>query len=496
MKSKEDLYQLIRAMSKSEKRYFTIDAKKSGRRSSNYLELFHVINQMEDYDEMKLQKKFGKNLPTDKSYLYDAILRSMRDYRSSKSRTARIKEMILDARYLYERGLYRQCEDRFRQAKALALELDDQLSLLEISREQLNYVWVTKPKGYDQLINSLLQEKDRHIENINEELRYLAMSYKIQITRGQGAEAIKEKAHLYTSDSEEDSYPDSAHAQRRYLQSKALYNDLLAKDDEKANIFYARMVDWWDEYPAIKEEEYIRYIADIFNLLHNSYNQKKYEQFEYLIAKVEQEQPSNYHDQRLLFKQLTNYKLLYYLNLGIEEGHEQLVNQVVHGISSYKLNPVSQLIIAFNLMLLLFILARYEASLEWCEKILRLYNRTVNNEHFQIATLLIQIMNNYELEEIDQLDSSIRALQRHLKQSEYKGLFFREVTRFLRKSSHSTEAQRQRLLQPFDKKIRSILQDGEQPPLGMQDLVLNWVKSKLESKPLRMILREEATRES
>jgi len=491
MKSKEDLFHLIRAMSKSEKRYFTIDAKKSGRRTSNYLELFQAINQMEDYDEQKLQRKFGKNLPTDKSYLYDAILRSMRDYRSSKSRAARIKEMILDARYLYERGLYRQSEDRIRQAKELAQELDDQLSLLEISREQLNYVWVNKPKDYGEQINALLIEKDEYIENINEELRYLAMSYQIQMAKGSPGFAKKLEQELPASDKDKH-YPTSAHAQRRFLQSRALFFDLLAKDDEKANIYYSKMVEWWDRYPVIKEEEYIRYIADIFNLLHNSYNQKKYEQFEHLLTKIEQEKPSNYHDQRLLFKQHTNYKLLYYLNLGIEEGYENLVEQVVQGMSAYKLNPVSQLIIAFNLMLLLFILERYAQSLQWCEEILRVYNRKVDNENFQLATLLMQLLGSYEIGEIDQLDSSIRALQRNLKQSTYKGSFFREVTRFIRKLSNSTEKQSHKLMASFKSSIQTLSNEEAPPPLGMDDLVLNWVKAKTNQKPLRVILREEA----
>ena len=120
MKSKEDLFQLVQAMSKAEKRYFTLDAQKSGRESARYLELFRDISDMEEYDEAKLRDRFGKNLPSDKSYLYDAILRSMRDYRSANSRSARIKEMILDARYLYERGLFGQSEGRLREAKAMA----------------------------------------------------------------------------------------------------------------------------------------------------------------------------------------------------------------------------------------------------------------------------------------------------------------------------------------------------------------------------------------
>ena len=245
-------------MSKSEKRYFTLDAKKSGRRSSNYLEVFQAINQMDEYDEQKLQKKFGKNLPSEKSYLYNAILRSMRDYRSSKSRAARIKEMILDAKYLYERGLYSQSEERLGQARELAFELDDQLSLLEISREQLNYLWVTKPKGYGQRINHLLEQKDVYIDNINEELKYLAISYKIQMAKNKpDLEKYQEEISTQLSPGTYNPYSQSAHTRRRFFQSCAFYYDLIVKDVENANFYYSKMAEWWDNNPSIKEEEYV-----------------------------------------------------------------------------------------------------------------------------------------------------------------------------------------------------------------------------------------------
>ena len=496
MKQKEDLFKLIEAMSKSEKRYFTLDAKKSGRRSSNYLELFQAINQMDDYDEQKLQKKFGKNLPSDKSYLYESILRSMRDYRSSKSRAARIKEMILDARYLYERGLYPQSEERFKQAKELAKELDDQLSLLEISREQLNYTWVTKPKSYGTIINQLLEEKDHFIENINEELHYLSLSYKIQMAKNSispEAQAEEIATQFPSASNTEDFYPDSAHAQRRYLQSLALFNNLLTEDVEKANTYYSKMVAWWDDYPSIKEEEYVRYISDVFNLFNVAYTQKNYAQFEQLLTKLENEKPTNYHDQRLLFKQLTNYKLLYYINLGVEDGHEELIEQVSQGMNAYKLNPVSQLIIAFNLTLLLFILDKHSICLEWCEKISKHYNRKVNNEHFRLATLLINLLCSYEEDEIEKVDSAIRSLQRHTKQSDYKGIFFKETGQLIRKLSYSAAKKHPDLFLLFEQKITQLRQGGETPPMRMDELALNWIKSKQRKVPLRKILKVQAT---
>lgn len=487
MKQKQALYELIQAMSKSEKRYFTLDAKKSGRGKSNYLELFRAINQMEEYDEGKLQKRFGKNLPSDKSYLYEAILRSMRDYRSAKSRTAAIKEMILDAKYLYERGLYPQVEDRLQQAEALAHELDDQLSLLEISREQLHYIWVTKPKGYGEEIRRLLEEKDHCIDNINEELRFLSLSYQIQMAKGQAQPA--QELGLSPTLFEEEQLPSSAHAQRRFLQSGALYHDFLANDAAQANVYYSKMLDWWDDHPAIKEEEYARYLADFFNLLHISYNQKQYTQFEQLLHKIDQERPTNYSDQRLLFKQLSNYRLLYHINLGVTEGQDELIEQVEEGIATYKLNPVSQLIIAFNLTVYLFVLDRFEQCSYWCGRVLKEYNRKVNSENFRLATQLINLLCCYELEDIDRFESALRALQRHLKQSSYEGRFFRAVTQQGRKMASTSPKQAKKLLPSFAKGIRTLRDAGEKPPLGMDDLLLNWINARLEGASLREVLR-------
>ena len=70
MKGKDDLYRLIKAMSKSEKRYFSIDANKSGKEGAKYLKLFRAINDLEEWDDVKLKKKFKTNLSSDKKYLY------------------------------------------------------------------------------------------------------------------------------------------------------------------------------------------------------------------------------------------------------------------------------------------------------------------------------------------------------------------------------------------------------------------------------------------
>lgn len=498
MKSKEDLFKLIQAMSRSEKRYFTLDAQKGGRKPNKYLELFQAINEMEAYDEEKLRKKFGRSLPYDKGYLYDALLRSLRDYHGTKSRVAKIKDFLLDAKLLYERGLYEQSEERLQQARQLANELDDQLALFQIGRELIYHAWTMKKKDYAATIEGILTENAHCIANIEEELKYLALAYRIQIAKNnpeitQNQEKIEElfPAEWFGATQQ----PQSAHARRRFLQSAAYYHDLV-EDFDRANAYYFEMVEWWDGYPAIKEEEYVRYLADVFNLLHASYSQKKYQQFEDLLHKIEQESPSSYHDQRMIFKQLTNYKLLYHINFGIQEGHEALARQVEEGMASYKLNPVSQLIIAFNLTLLFFILGKFELCQQWSEKVLRDYNRSVNNPGFRLGAHLLSLLAAFDSEDIDGLDSALRAMQRALKASskEERGSFFGLAAQFVKRLGNAPAKQAPALLKEFEASINTLRTQAEESiPLGLDELALAWIKSRREGKPMRDIVRQAAT---
>lgn len=474
-----------------------MDAGKSGRSNNRYLELFRAINRMEAYAEEKLQQKFGNSLPTDKHYLYNAILKSMRDFNSSKSKAARIKEMLLDAKYLYKRGLYHQSEERLAQAKALAKDLDDQLALLEISREQLNYVWTMKQGDYGEQVEALLASKDDYIRYINEELQYLSLAYKIQVAKEQrqsedrlaSSEAFSGQLKAWAA-----APPETAHAKRRFLQSHALFYDLIG-DIDQANTYYAKMVEWWDEYPEIKEEEYNRYLADAFNLLHASYSQKKYNQFEQLLSKIQKEKAGTYHDQVLVFKQLTNYQLLYHINLGIEEGYQDLLQRVEEGMGTYKLNPVSRLIIAFNVTVLLLILEQYEECRDWADKVLTHYNRKAESEQFRLATLLIRLIVAFGLEDIDGFDSTLRAFQRSIRQRKSGAPtgFFKSCARHLKKMMDQPANDRDPVIAAFAEALyRHKESPAERVPLGLDDLMLNWIKSLQTQKPLRIIFRDQA----
>ncbi|HET6226000.1 MAG TPA: hypothetical protein VFF27_06955, partial [Bacteroidia bacterium] len=94
----DDLFRLIKVMSKSEKRYFTLS---SGLHKGNkkYLLLFKAMEKQKAYDEHKLKTLFSKQnaisqFPVAKIYLFDLLVKSLTLYHSERTTDFTIREAL------------------------------------------------------------------------------------------------------------------------------------------------------------------------------------------------------------------------------------------------------------------------------------------------------------------------------------------------------------------------------------------------------------------
>jgi hypothetical protein len=484
MRGKDDLFHLIKAMSKSEKRYFTLDAKKSGKEGAKYLNLFQTINGLDVYDEQKLKKKFNKNLSSDKGYLYEAILRSMRDYRSAKSRAAQIKERIMDSRYLYERGLYNQFEERLQEAKDMVMELDDNFALLEINKELQIAKHERKGHSSEYLssLEDLNNEREKTINSVLEELKYLNLYFKLSI------EVLKEFVLKDQSKIEsirqnipeelvDDSYlPQSPRAQGRFLQCRALYYQLIG-EGEKVHQNFEEVVNWWDKHEAIKEEEFFRYIIDVSNLLNNCFRQTEYkDKIPGLLEKLEQEKPSTLHEQATLFQKVYISKLLLHFNNEDFEDARELVPAIEDGLK--KFNPKKELVLIGNVAVLFFILSDYENCLKWSDKIIT--SKSGKRKDIQRMMRLLNLISIYELGDVELLESRMRATVRHFKKVQLsKNSFEVSVLNQLKKIFNAPLGEVKNQIA----ELYSFLQEKEKTPNGSKPLGVDefsiWAKRKV-----------------
>src|SRR5690606_3140650 len=139
MKASGELFQLIKSLNKSEKRYFKLNF--PGRENTNYLMLFDAIDKQEIYHEQSIKEKFKnekfvKQLTFTKNYLYSSILSSLISYNRSGSTEIQLTEIVIKLRILFNKGLYPQYFKALKNFKQKVWEYEKFYILLEILRLQ------------------------------------------------------------------------------------------------------------------------------------------------------------------------------------------------------------------------------------------------------------------------------------------------------------------------------------------------------------------------
>ena len=122
---KDNLFVLIKSLSKSEKRQFKLYVGRLGvNEDSKFLTLFNILDKSQYYDEeLILKRGFVKKqqLSNLKAHLYKQILISLRLNPSRQNVRIQIREQLDFATILYHKGLYKQSLKILDKAK-MALE--------------------------------------------------------------------------------------------------------------------------------------------------------------------------------------------------------------------------------------------------------------------------------------------------------------------------------------------------------------------------------------
>ncbi|RSK39898.1 hypothetical protein [Mangrovimonas spongiae] len=122
---KDNLFSLVKSMTKSEKRQFKLYVGRLGvNEDSKFLNLFNVLDKMLNYDEKTILKSSNikkQQLANVKAHLYKQILVSLRLSPSHQNARSQIREQLDFASILYHKGLYKQALKILDKAKDVAI---------------------------------------------------------------------------------------------------------------------------------------------------------------------------------------------------------------------------------------------------------------------------------------------------------------------------------------------------------------------------------------
>ncbi|MEM8586046.1 MAG: hypothetical protein AAGF87_17335 [Bacteroidota bacterium] len=461
----------------------TLESRKSGWEKSRYWLLYKMLNEQEIYDEAQLSKKLSGTLSHDKRRLYETILRSMRSYRSQLSQAARIKEYLLDANFLYDRGLYEQAYERLRDARALARKLDDQLAGLEVNKEIRRVANTLLAQQQTEELSELVAEKKQLVEKLEVELELLDQHDEIiravQASRSRTAEIDRSSlsdAHKKLLTNHDP--PESTQGKLRYYQSRGLIGTMLG-DHGMSVENYKQVLAAWAENPAYKEEEFNRYLDDAFNLLSASFKHAPaLHTAPDLLQQLEAEEPASAHDRKVLFQRTATYRLVYYINYDNQKPAAEVLGPIQEGLEQYQLNAVSELTIRFNAAVLHFLQDNPSECESWLMPIIDSRRGDLRPD-IVIASRLLRITTLFDQAmPFDFLESQLRSEGRFLQQQQEQKLrdFGRFWLRSIRQISQAaSKTERTTLLKST---LKSLEKDWLSLPLGLDELLSAWLKAR------------------
>jgi hypothetical protein len=183
------LFDLIKSLTNSEKRYFTLYCQRHFSEDNHSLRLFQSIAKQNEYNETKALRETGlakNNFAVQKNILYNQILAALIQYDTAGSLAMQMQQDIFACQKLMQKGLIQQARSKLNQIKADAekYELHETgLQALQIeaalnAREQYRHTSETDLERWLEA-NKLLTEKisaEAYFKNINSRAQKLQLS--------------------------------------------------------------------------------------------------------------------------------------------------------------------------------------------------------------------------------------------------------------------------------------------------------------------------------
>jgi tetratricopeptide (TPR) repeat protein len=295
--NKQDtVFDLIRSMSKAEKRNFKLYATRlSGNQDAKFVTLFDAIDSLDEYDEPRILRKCPaikrEQLPNMKAHLYRQLLVSMRLLGVSHSVGMQIREQLDFSRILYDKGLYRQslkCLDR---ARELTAENEQHILSLQVTEAQktVESFFLTRSMAARSTeLSRQAEEQIRIVSNINELSNLSNVLYSLHLKLGyvrseKDIEAVDRhfKPVLDRYNDENQTFSERIY----YCQARVWYHYI--RHDFVLSYRYAqKWLDAYDAFPRMKEALYDNYLKGISRLLEGLFVADSYTRYMQVMARL------------------------------------------------------------------------------------------------------------------------------------------------------------------------------------------------------------------
>jgi hypothetical protein len=501
------LFKLIKSLTRAEKRYYKI-AEEAFNPLENKItvHIFDAINNQDEYNDEALKKKFGNTFnTTNKSRVYDSILRSLDAFHANSSIDAQIKHDLHCAEILYKKGLYDQCAKLLMSTKKMAQKYERHSGLFEINLWEKKIIEKDNYSGKTEKdINSFLHDDlliGEKVKNFNDYWNIKSRLFMILNKRGK----VRNQEELANFKSIIDNTLLKTVESALSTETKYLFNHIYSAyyfgvgDYTNCSDFLKRNVDLIETNIPIFEEEPNIYFSVLTNIIYVSSQLKNYDDtFMYLRKLREVPQKFNVdknEDMELkLFSSANSIEITIYNQLGEFERAIELVPKIELGLLKYadNLNKVRVAYFCSCIAIAYFGVAQYQQALKWNNKILN--NKDIDDvEEAHCHAEMFNVIVHIELKNDKIIPYMLASAQRYLKNKKrvykFENVFLNFVGKMIKEKNKAASKD---LYQQFLDDINQLRLDAFESRAFEHFDYVSWAESKLSSFTFRDIVEQKA----
>ncbi|HXC05505.1 MAG TPA: hypothetical protein VNZ86_12175 [Bacteroidia bacterium] len=507
----DDLFRLIQALSKSEKRHFKLQVTRTGGEGEKkFVKLFDLIHNQKRYDEEKLLRNNTwlnpAQLPNLKVQLYKQVMLSVRLCNMHSSADVMIRDLCDNAQLLYDKGLYKQCMQMLDKARKMAVLHDREtlhLDILELEKKVLNQ---TTASRNDTRVRAVVKESravGKSIRNINLfsnlSLKLHASYVKMGFIRS--SRDLEKAEELFIRSMPRYEEEKLGFFERLYLyQCYAQYNYFI-QDFERVQQYAGKWVELFEKDSRripTHPEQYIRALNYLLmaenKLMHYD---SFYASLKKLVAlKRNKEIEHTENISLVLFRTIYVHEINRHFMLGEFRSGTRVVAALRKEFETLlpQLDKHYVLIFYYKIACLYFGAGEHARALSWLNKITRQGEEDLRLDIHSFARILALIC-QYELENFDALEYQIKSTYRYLHSHGNLGSFQHLILGFIRGLMKGMEAKE---LPAAFLKLKKDMLKLNKDPFGNKAFVyfdmISWLESKLEGRTVQEVIKEKALR--
>lgn len=502
----EPVFELIRSMSKAEKRNFKLYATRlSGNQQAKFIALFDCLDGMEEYNEKRILQRCPikkEQLPNMKAHLYKQILVSIRLLEVQHSLHMQLHEQLDFARILYNKGLYQQSSKLLDKAADLALQSEQYTVALDfielqkkIDTQNTTRGMISKSEKLNRLADTLCDRITRISELANISTQLYGLYLQLGYTRTQ--KDINLIIHVYGQRlSKYENLPEDklSFTERFYLyQAYAWYHYIL----HNMLLCYKNVRHWitlFDEHPQMKRLMFDAYMRGYSRLLDSLFLLRSYKRFAQTLNTFEHEIAGidNVGDNSRMIALQIYYT--HQINKSFYEGafNEgiKIIPQVEAFIQRYQnhLDIHHRILLYYKIACLYFGNGDYDACMSYLKRIISTRDPLIRRD-LQCYARILNLICSYESGSDYNIDYQIRAVYVFLDKMNDLQQVQKEMMHFLKRLNSVYASD----LKEAFRKLYETLKPYEHHPYERRTFyyldVLSWLQSKVEGIPVGEVIR-------